>query len=31
MNCVGIIRESRTDDFRTPLVPKHIKQIKKNI
>ena len=25
---LGIIRESRTDEFRTPLVPKHIKKLK---
>ena len=29
MNCLGIIRESRVDDFRTPLAPKNIEQIKK--
>ena len=29
VNCVGIIRESRIDDTRTPLVPLHIEQIKK--
>jgi len=31
VNCVGIIRESRIDDTRTPLVPLHIEQIKKKI
>ena len=28
INCVGIIKESRIDDFRTPLAPIHIKQLK---
>ena len=27
MNKIAIIRESRTDDSRTPLVPKHIKKL----
>ena len=27
MNKIAIIRESRTDDSRTPLIPKHIKEL----
>ena len=27
MNKIAIIKESRTDDNRTPLVPKHIKEL----
>ena len=27
---IGIIREFRSDDKRTPLVPNHINQLKKN-
>ena len=30
MHNIGIIREFRSDDKRTPLVPNHINQIKKN-
>ena len=29
VNCVGIIRETRIDDARTPLTPIHISQLKK--
>ena len=29
MNIIGLIRESRSDDRRTPLIPTHIKQINK--
>ena len=27
MNNIGIIRESRADDNRTPLVPEHINEL----
>ena len=27
---LGIIRESRIDEYRAPIVPKHIKELKKN-
>ena len=27
MNKIAIIRESRTDDSRTPLIPTHIKEL----
>ena len=29
INCVGIIRESRVDDSRTPLAPINIEKLKK--
>ena len=28
---LGVIRESRIDEFRTPLVPKHIQELKEFI
>ena len=28
---IGIVRESRNDENRTPLVPEHIKKYKENV
>ena len=28
INCVGVVKEARIDDTRTPLAPLHIKQLK---
>ncbi len=30
LNYIGIVRESRNDEYRTPIVPAHIKKFKKN-